>query len=88
MWFKCKTCLAKDDHIAALNEQIKFLKLQLNPNASPFNQPLVLREADMILSAEETPIAIPDNLSEEQEAEVEEYKKAISERDRLLSGNY
>jgi hypothetical protein len=77
--FACKVCLQHEKHLASLQDQIKFLKTMLAP--IPHLHPSVV-EADALLSARHDQVELPD--AAEEEALLAE----LSERDRILSGNF
>lgn len=86
--FKCKVCIAKDEHISDLRRQVKALESQLYSPIGPNEIPLVMEEADGIMSARQNIVEIPDSQKEEFEKLAEETDDIIAERDRILSGNY
>lgn len=83
--FKCKACIAKERHISDLRDEILSLrKLVYAPSIK--EQPLVMVEADAVLSGREQPIEYaPKDLTPEQLKELEDIE---SEATRLLSGTY
>jgi len=79
--FECKVCAEKDLRIADLKAHIE----ALSPTRNDYKIPLVSIEADQCLSGSNEIIEISNE-------EVEQMSPAdqaiLSERDRLLSGNY
>lgn len=78
--FSCKVCQEKDKRIAELKDQIAHLRLLVYP----VNDALVPVEDDVVV-AEATQDPEVQQFQEQQLAELEE---VMSERDRLLSGQY
>jgi hypothetical protein len=82
--FKCKACPEKDARIKELKEQILYLRSLVLPVNDPYNPPLIEQEADKAMSASDQPIVA----TEEQYEELKKLDDTLSERDKLLSGNY
>jgi hypothetical protein len=81
--FKCKTCLAKDEHIASLKAQIALLSQLTVPNNSPQALPILNLEADAVLTGHQHTIP-----ADHTEMPIDDTDIVLSERDRLLSGSY
>jgi len=79
MFFGCKSCIQKDLMIKELKEQIDFLKGLIIPINVPLEASEDLTELDNALDPEDKMF---DNVKETELEEV------ISERDRILSGQY
>lgn len=79
--FKCKACLSRDKTIAVLEEQNKFLRELVQPRLEKPHSELPMVEADAVLTNSGEILDFTDEQEKEFDAE-------LSERDRLLSGNY
>lgn len=91
MFFKskpCAVCAEKDLRIVELKEQVAYLKTLTLPENNPAQQPLVIREADSVISASHEIINVPPEQQSEYEKYMREKEEAIMERDRILSGQY
>ncbi len=77
---KDATILALQDHIRALEQQVRDYRDLALPQTK-YTVPLVTLEQDKVMSASETPIVLT-------EAEQKAYEAEIREREQLLSGTY
>lgn len=86
MFFSCKVCAEKDKRIEELHAQVKFLKSMLSSPSNPGDVTAYALEADGILSAQQhiLDVEIPDS----EQFVSREADNELSERDKLLSGNY
>lgn len=79
--FKCRDCALRDQHIYDLRERIADLKAITIPPAKAGAIPVLSLESDAILSGSDEIIAIKDELSDEEQA-------VIDEASRILAGTY
>lgn len=84
----CAVCAEKDKRIEELREQVAYLKTLTIPENNPALLPLVTREADAVISSSQEIINVPVEQKEEYEKYMREREDAMSERDRILSGQY
>lgn len=85
--FRCKICDEKEKRIAELKDEIKFLRSLQDTGNDVFNESPVVREAGAILD-NRGEVLLAEASNEEQQEELEKFESALSERDRIISGNY
>lgn len=82
MFFKCRACKSKDEHIESLKQEIKFLREQL---VSPSTLLPATVEANKIMDgAGDVVIDMP----EYNDFQLDDMQKIKLEADRILTGSY
>lgn len=82
MFFKCKVCLAKDEHINSLKEEVRSLRQSLG--VTTHDMPLLNMEAQKILEGSlSTIVEFTEPTSDRQK----EMLKAQREAEMILSGD-
>lgn len=86
--FKCKACESHKAHLADLRDEIAHLRSMAFATSNPFNEPIVNREANAVLDGTTSPLTFSTNVSPDDANDRKAYEEEITERDRILSGNY
>lgn len=80
-FFRCRVCEEKDLRIRDLQEQISLLREMVPPQTRADRIPVLLAEADGVLSGRDAPI---DPTADQ----LKELERIESEANRILSGTY